>query len=69
MKTTKNEAAVLNTKSAMIIITTEAKKVIAEKFNTTVEMIEVAISVKNENVLSMMRKLVATGVKEAATLA
>lgn len=65
---TNSQAAVLNTKSAMKTITSEAKKAIATKFDTSVEFVDMAISAKNENVLSMMRKLVAKGVNEVAAL-
>jgi len=51
---TKQQSAVLNTKEAMTIILSEAKKVIAQKANTTIEMVEAAIITKNEKVLSMM---------------
>jgi hypothetical protein len=63
---TNNEAKVLNTKSAMSIIISEAKKLVAAKFETTVDMVDFAISAKNENVISMMRKLVGEGVKQTA---
>jgi hypothetical protein len=58
--------AVLNTKQAMDIIIFEAKKLVAEKFDTTVEMVDFAITEKNENVMSILRKLVSQGVKQVA---
>lgn len=60
------QQAIINTKDAMDIIINEAKKAIAEKFETNIEMVETAISMKNENVLSMMRQLVEKGVNEVA---
>lgn len=63
---TTKQQAVLNTKSAMDIIISEAKANIANKFEVSIEYVEVAIAVKNENVMSMMRKLVESGVKQAA---
>jgi len=63
---TKSQQAVLNTKEAMAIITSEAKQAVANKFKTTIEVVEMAIFAKNENVLSMMRQFVVAGVNEVA---
>ena len=69
MKATQSQQAVINSKVAMAIITGEAKKAIAAKFGAGVELVEMAITAKNENVLSMMRKLVTEGIDQAANLA
>jgi len=63
---TNSQNAVLATKSAMAIIIEEAKNLLAVKFNTTLEMINIAIATKNENVLTMMNELVSKGVNQVA---
>ena len=65
---TNSQQAVLNSPLAMEIILTEAKKVIAAKAGTTVEMVNYAIAAKNENVLTMMRKLTTEGIEAAAAI-
>ena len=64
---TNTQSAVLNTKEAMAIILSEAKKVVAQKANTTIEMVEAAIIAKNEKVLNMMRELVSLAVNQVAS--
>ena len=64
---TKQQSAVLNTKEAMTIILSEAKKVVAQKANTTIEMVEAAIIAKNEKVLGMMKELVSLAVNQVAS--
>ena len=59
-----NQHSVLNNKEAMNIILSEAKKFIANKFNTTVEMVEIGISIGDENVMSLMRQLTERGINE-----
>jgi hypothetical protein len=59
-------AGVLATKDAMVIILDEAKQTIATKQNTTVEMVNLAIEQKNENVLTMIMELIALGVEAVA---
>ncbi len=63
---TKQQSAVLSTPSAMIIILAEAKKVVAQKADTTIEMVEAAIKAKNEKVLSMMKELVSLAINQVA---
>jgi UTP-glucose-1-phosphate uridylyltransferase len=63
---TNSQNAVLATKSAMDIIVLEAKKLVANKFDTSLEMINLAISAQNENVLNMLRDLVSQGVNQVA---
>jgi hypothetical protein len=62
------QIAVINSKDAMKIIADEAKKVVANKFNTTVQMVEIAYAAGNENVKSMLAKLISKGINEAASL-
>jgi hypothetical protein len=63
---TVKQQAVINTKEAMDIIISEAKLHISKKFKTSVEFVDLAIAAKNENIMSMMRTLVESGVNEAA---
>lgn len=63
------QIAVINSKDAMKIIANEAKKVAASKFNTTVEMVEIAYASGNKNVQSMLANLMSRGINEAAKLA
>ena len=63
---TKQQQAVLNTPEAMKIIIEEAKKAIAVKFGTSLEIVNAAILARNENVLSMMRQFSEVGVNETA---
>ena len=60
--------AVINSKDAMKIIADEAKKVVANKFDTTVQMVEIEYVAGNENVKSMLAKLITKGINEAASL-
>lgn len=70
MKTLTNEQiAVINSKEAMKIIATEAKKALAAKFETTVGMIEQAYITGNANVHKMLAELITTGINECANLA
>lgn len=68
IQTTPAQQAVLTTPSAMAIIIAEAKKAVAAKFNTTVDVVDVAILAKNDNVMSMMREFAKAGVNAAAEL-
>lgn len=65
---TKQQQTVLNTASAMNIIIEEAKKTVANKFNTNIKTVELAITLKQENVISMMSDLIAEGINQVAEL-
>lgn len=66
---TTQQISVINSPAAMELIASEAKIFIANKFNTTVAAVQVALDGDNEKALNMYAELIVTGINAAATVA